>query len=423
MFDIRKRHSFCVPDSIRSIALYGALASITSFLGILQALVYSKVLGPSTFGLYAALVTVSSYATLLQMGLLSGLNRELPIAYGRRKYQDSLNLVGQVTTGLIFISAAAILGSILTFFLLPVVSTGIRFAILFGIALGCSSLFFQLAVLRLRAKQLTTRFALMQFSQKVFTLVLGVAAAHYFGFPGLALSLVAVNVGIYIFASFRLLENVVPLKPSFSDMLELIRLGMPIMLVGFINTVMISLDKLFLMGIVTPADLGIYQFSVLPLNLGIIANGITSQYIVPKLLYDFGLNGSLHDVVRRSAIVSLLVAFAFLVLWPLAKPIVNFIITTWLPEYQRSMELIPIFYIGAAFMAGNLMGAYFLAARLQKVDFMIALACALFCLCGFLLAVFLNCSLKWYALISVSGIFLFYLTRLGVLVYCFRKRL
>jgi O-antigen/teichoic acid export membrane protein len=77
--------------------------SLASLLSFFKLIVFGKFLEPSSLGYYSIVLTISSYGAFLQFGLMSGFNRELPIAFGKGKSTYSSNLVGVTTWVLLHI--------------------------------------------------------------------------------------------------------------------------------------------------------------------------------------------------------------------------------------------------------------------------------------------------------------------------------
>ena len=83
--------------------VYFILMGAAVCISFLRNMLFGYSLDPSGMGYYSIVITVSSYGVLLQLGLMNGLNRELPVALGQGKKERNLNLVGETTSSVILI--------------------------------------------------------------------------------------------------------------------------------------------------------------------------------------------------------------------------------------------------------------------------------------------------------------------------------
>ena len=61
-----------------------------------RTIIYGYYLTPTEIGYYSIVITVASYAVFSQLGLVSGLSRELPVILGKSKQKDAANITGSV---------------------------------------------------------------------------------------------------------------------------------------------------------------------------------------------------------------------------------------------------------------------------------------------------------------------------------------
>ena len=81
--------------------LYVFLMGIAVGLGFIKTMVFGAYLSPKFMGYYSIAITIAGYGTFLQLGLMSGLNRELPVCLGSRMEKYSSDLVGETTIAVI----------------------------------------------------------------------------------------------------------------------------------------------------------------------------------------------------------------------------------------------------------------------------------------------------------------------------------
>ena len=402
----------------KSVIVYGTLMSVAGVLGFIQLLVYAKILGSTALGYYTIVLTVASYAVSLQLGILSGLNRELPVLLGMGQAERARDLVGQATTALLMVAGGGLGVAALIVGNLSLADENVRWALFLGAAVAASNLFFQMGILRLRCERRTTTFASVFLLQKVITLVLGSVVAYYWSFGGLFAALIGTNVLLYWYVSRRHLDQAPWRMLKRYDLRSLIAVGFPILVTGALSSFRLNMDRVFLMGILPPDQLGLYQFGAIPLTMGLLLNGMINQYFTPRMLYHFGMHGDLRLVFKRAFVLSLVVLGLLLLLWPVFIVVAEWGVERWMPEYSDSLPLISLFYFGTVLLGGNVLSVTINAARRPVLDTVGTTVSVGVAVAGFSIAAILNLSVQWFAGVAVIGITVEYFVRLGVAWYC-----
>ncbi len=199
------------------------------------------------------------------------------------------------------------------------------------------------------------------------------------------------------------------------------KIGLPLMVGGLLHTLMISVDRLFLIKVASPHELGIYQFGALPLTFGIALNGILNQYLSPKLLSEYGRDKSIRDVFRKSLQVSLVLLIVSFVGWPIVMKVVAVSVRQWLPEYESSVPIISIFYLGMVFLASNFVSITVNAANRQVLYLLSSIVITVPCFIGYLVVAKYAKGIEWYAYVNVAGIIASFLLILVISFYCSRE--
>jgi O-antigen/teichoic acid export membrane protein len=352
-------------------------------ISFLRNILFGYSLDPSDMGYYSIVITVSSYGALLQLGLMNGLNRELPVALGQGKKERNLNLVGETTSSVILIQTFFL---IVYFIVISLISfdDSIKESAFFlaGLAVIPSQLL-SMVMLRLRAEQRTMAFAILHLLTTITTVAVSFVAIQYFGFKGAIWVLITINLLAFIIVTIRYLPAANYLYFNSKDISYLLRIGFPTMLSSLVVALFLSMDKLFIMRFLSIEDLGLYQIAFLPMVLGVSIQSLVSQFLSPKLLFKFGAGSSLHSLYKESLKVSVSIMLLMVFLGPLITFIIESIIEVWLPRYSEALPLITIFYVASIFMAANLSDIIYSASNkplimLCQNSVLILIACSLF---------------------------------------------
>jgi O-antigen/teichoic acid export membrane protein len=325
--------------------------------------IYGSAIGPEGIGYFTIVMTVSSYGVFLQLGLMSGLTRELPIAFGQGEIQKGKNLVGETTTAVLTIQSF-----LLIIYLLIISAISFEDNIkqnsffLAGLVVIPAQLI-SLVMLRLRSEQKILTFSFLHFLNTFLTVLIGYLLLPFFGFKAAVWALIFINILFFIFASLRYLGPVNYFYFNIKDLLYLVKIGFPVMLAGLAVSFFITMDKIFLMRYSTLENLGIYQIASLPLILGVSIQSLANQYIGPKLLFEYGKGATLMDIYKNSFRTSLVILIMMIILsFPILFSL-NLVITTWLPLFEEAIPLFKFFYIAAIFLATNLTDVIYSAAN------------------------------------------------------------
>lgn len=382
--------------------LYLFLMGSAALFGIIRTIAYGAYLSPANMGYYSIAITIASYGTFLQLGLMSGLNRELPVSLGKGKQEYSSDLVGETTIAVISLQLIGIIVYYIIIANITFKDSFIRNAFFYAGLLAFSAPFGQMVMLRLRAEQRVLSFSSLRLINTLGITLLGILAIQYMSYKGAILAIVLINFASFIIVGKTILNPANYFYFKLKDIIYLIRIGLPMMAAGVLLNLQMSMDRLFLVKNVSATELGIYQIGTLPLTMGIVISSIANQYVGPKLLFRYGQGESFKYVFNKSLMVSLIIIGSMFLFWPIVPPLADFVINRWLPDYHRSLPLISIFYLGAIFTSANITGVAILAANRQILSLYQTAFMAFICFIGYLLISHYNMTIKWYAYVNVA---------------------
>lgn len=380
--------------------IYLLLMGLSLVVGTFRIAAYAKCLSPALMGYLSVALTVASYGALFDFGLLSGLNRELPIALGSGKCGDAARYVGETTMAIALLSVvgfgvyAAVLGSV------SFADGQLRDAFVWGGLLSIVGMFFSLARLRLRAEQHILPLSATMLFDQVLTLIGGILLVRWFGYSGPIIVIIISSALLFYYSTRWLLMPVNYRDVRLAELRGLFSVGLPLMAAGLLSGFKLSLDRLFIIKTMHPQDIGVYHVGVLPLSLAIAITVICNQYVGPKLLVRYGEGHDLRYVFSRAVIVAAAVFGVMILTWPLAVPFFRFVVHQWLPAYEGSIIIFAIFYFGAAFTSANTVGIAVIAAKRQNILFVqeLILTCIL---AGILIMLMkFQAGIMWYAIAS-----------------------
>lgn len=398
---------------------YLIIMGVAAFFSFVKNMAFGVYLNPTEMGYYSIAVTIASYGVFFQLGLMSGLNRELPVCLGAQKKEYAAGLVGETTLSVAVLQMLGLMIFLLVISLSSFGDYSVKSAFILGGLLSCFGAFGQIVILRLRAEQRVLDFSLLQLVNAIGILILGIFAIKVWDYKGAIIATILVNILGFFIVSKIILNPVNYRYFKLKEVLYLGRIGLPLMCASVLLNFQISMDRLFLLKYRTVEEIGIYQMGILPLTMGIVLSSIVGQYVGPKLLFRYGQGKSPSFVFYCSILVSLVTIGVLLLSWPLFFLVVKYAVHHWLPAYEASLPLMSIFYLGAVFTAATI-EVLFSAVNRQIISFYISLVVVLIVFVGNVLVTYFDKTIEWYAYVNIFGQILVFILTVGISLYMIR---
>jgi O-antigen/teichoic acid export membrane protein len=298
----------------------------------------AALLPPSRYGFWGLFLALLSYTNFANLGVISGANRELPIAIGRgdarRATQvEEVAFGGAVVTGVAVATVSAML----------LVPDDPMLGFLVASALGLQQLylFYQVS---LRSRLQFNRASSQQLLLAVVFAATGGLLIRSFGLAGLISAQVASFAVASMLGVFRWRPQ---LRPSWEThtVLQLLASGFPIMLAGLGFAVLTTADRWVVVVALGQEAVGHYTLAALVSSGAMLLATVVGQQFYPRMGLRLGQTNSVAALfpmaVRQSAIVTALVA-PLVAIVVIAAPA---IVRSALPSYEASVPAIQILAI------------------------------------------------------------------------------
>jgi O-antigen/teichoic acid export membrane protein len=316
----------------QSITYLAGGSLISTVLYALGGLVVGRLIAPSTLGLFNGIGLILSYASFLQLGVFSGLSRELPyfIGKGDRPTAERLSAVAQTW--------AILVGGLIAVALLGVSGWELghgdlwRAAGWFTNAIMAIELFIATYLQILyRTTNDFARVALIRVIQQTSLLALVILVLP-FNFYGLCLRVVlAGGLNVVLLARWRPLR--VRNTWSMMDLRHLMRIGLPIFVVGQILSYWTVVDQTLVLKLGGTTLMGLYSMVFMLRGAVATLPSAVSQVFFPRMSQKFGEGHGLRELLRGVTKPMLVaaggMALATPLLWWLIGPITHIL----LPQY------------------------------------------------------------------------------------------
>jgi O-antigen/teichoic acid export membrane protein len=343
-------------------AFYTVASLFTTVVNIVAGFLVLRWVGPEEMGVWQMLLIINTYALIGNLGITSGLSRELPFLMGKGKQNEAYSLAETTKAYTLFCAIVTILILIIANIIFYVKGKELIFILSFTtIMLILSINFYRDYILTLfRTNKAFTKLSVSYLIQGALSTAL-LPVIYFYKFEGyLAYNLSTVAI------SLLLLFKINPIKVSarfdYKNFKFLFITGMPLFIMAYLYGVSKTFIKFAILHYGGVILLGLFA-PVFAIRTGInTLPKIISQYIYPKLSHRYGLTGdsSLLWKPVRNISLTLLLSLSIAVM-----PIYYFmpeIIETFFPKYLES-----IFPARMALMSGVVFGSFIGVISLNSV--------------------------------------------------------
>jgi O-antigen/teichoic acid export membrane protein len=319
------------------VAAYAGGNILSSILQMAGGLLTAKVVEPVVLGLFNSVGLVLGYAPFLQLGILNGLNRELPYFIGRGEPDRVHELAAAAQAW------ALLVGGLVAAALLAVSGWQLAHghwdlaAAWAATATSAALLFYAQYYLQItyRTGGDFARLAFIGVVQSALVLAL-VVLVWCLGFYGLCLrSAIAGIVNLVLLWYWRPVR-VAP-QWKLCHLAHLFRIGAPIFGVGQLYSWWMVLDSTLVLKLMGTRALGLYSLALTATKTLQLLPDAVSQISYPRMAEQYGRTGALRDlvpIVVRPILLLMLGMVPIVVLgWVIIPPIVSLV----LPRYVDSI--------------------------------------------------------------------------------------
>ena len=310
---------------------------VSSGLRMLGGILQARVVAPPVLGLFNSIGLVQGYSRFLHLGILNGLNRELPYFFGKgdRSRVNELAAAAQAWTVALGTAEAVVLSGVGLWFLLHgnfVLAAGWTTYAITMFLFFYGSLYLQATY---RTAHDFARLSLVNVVQNAVAVVLVILVAVW-GFYGLCLRAIITGVVctaiLYYWRPIRVAS-----KWNLAQWRHLLRIGLPIFVVGEVYTYWLTLDQTLVVCYLGREGMGLYAMiavaattmELLPLAVG--------QVVYPRMAEQFGrthnARGLLAMSVKPMLVTAMGMAPLVLVGWWLAEPLTRLLV----PKYVAAV--------------------------------------------------------------------------------------
>jgi len=357
----KARHSKKIETIIRDTTKFSVASYFANVFDLFTGIIIRRVLGPLAMGVFAELMLVFQYAKYYHLGTYESLDREIPYYNGRgeqskvKRIQDagfSFSFCVAVIVCLLLMGASFYLRADRS------LSWGLIFVGLLVVGQSILSFFIIIARTHHNFNLLSIYNFLFSLTSAVLTFLLIIK----FGFIGAMCALLSTNIlaiAYFISNGFRAKFS---LKQDWQQVKSLLKIGLPIILYGFVFTTILNTDRFMIITFLGRVDLGYYSVATMVSGYLILIPNLIYTVLFPRFYEAFGREGDVRKMEFQFLTPTLIIAYLLPLVIGLTGLVLPMIIKYFLPQYWPGLVPAYILLIATFFIAMLGMSNYLLIA-------------------------------------------------------------
>ena len=350
---------------LRGASWFASFTGLFMIIRLVRGAVIPKILAPGPYGLWSAVTVVQRYLVYADLGVLAQYRKRYPRLIGEGREEEAHELEGK-TMGLVTIAAVVVA--------LGLAGTGLsiqthrEFYLPALLMLAAATLLQRTRFVTFAALGARERFKLSSIASSVFSLTDMAAAISLvwcLGVIGLPAGLLvgeAVTL-LYLLRVFR------PPRPVLPDraFAGAIREGLLLLGVQFSAEFLFTSDRLMLVSLASPAELGLYSLSMFGLSMLLAPSGIFLTVLQPRIMRLTGAGEHLEArrILEAGLSLYLLLSIAVVIV---ALPSFSILLSYYFTKYAEGMVAAYVLF-SMVFLQGSMiiLRVYYLSLNRERV--------------------------------------------------------
>lgn len=344
---------------------FGSFTGLFIGIRLLRGAIIPKLLAPGPYGLWSSITVVRRYLVYADLGALAQYRKRFPLLMGQDK-EDEARVMEAKTMGLVTVAAVLVaLGLATTGLIIP---SHREFYLPALMMLALTTLLQRTRMVTVTAMGARERFKLASIASGVFSLtdmVAAISLVWVIGVLGLPSGLLAGETVtmLYLLRVFR------PPRPRLPDrnFLGAVREGLLLLGVQFSAEFLFTSDRLVLVCLASPEELGLYSLSMFGISLLLAPSGIFLTVLQPRImrLTGAGQDPEARQILEAGLSLYLLLSVAVVIV---ALPSFSLLLAHYFTKYAEGMAAAYILF-SLVFIQGPMIivRIYYLSINREKV--------------------------------------------------------
>lgn len=332
---------------VRDASLFSGATYFSQAMCYLRGFLNARFLNPAGYGLWSALAILISYGDYSHLGVLQGMNREIASLFKRDK--NAVEKIRSVTFAITLVNSFIFASLMVLFFLIfrqPLRNEEIAGILTVGalVIMNNLILFYEMNNAAIQNFILISK---VNFMGALISLTLTLPVVFYLRIYGVFL--VALLTAFY-FIFFYIRASGFNFRFDFNrnEAFKLLKIGFPLIVLGFLGCIRMSINSFMILGFIGKAGLGLYAVAyLLSQFLGYLPSTV-GAVIVPSLYQRYGETKDIQDLKKYLIVPTEVLSYLLPIIAGLFYFFFSFLIRMMLPAYVGSIG--PLFWLLFAFV-------------------------------------------------------------------------
>jgi len=320
------------------IVYLGSAQMISNVVRIISGILVARFVLPQMLGTFNGIGIILGYLPILQLGVMNGLNRELPYCFGKGEIDKARTYasVAQFWEMSLSIVAFTVMSLIAGYYLLQ--SQYLYAAGFFSFGLSSIYHYYGQNYLQILFRTNRDFNKLSNISFIIaFVSLITVVLVWKWQFYGLCFrSIILITVEMYYLWKWKPL-SILPIW-DFKVIKEIVKVGMPIFIVGIVYALWTTFQNTMVLKLGSAEQFGLFALAIMIENSMAIVEQSVAQVIYPKMAFEFGSGKGINELMKISFKP---IFFIFIFLIPsviIAWFLLPYAIALLLPNYMNGIE-------------------------------------------------------------------------------------
>lgn len=341
--------------SFKTLSKYASSSLFRSVVAMISGVLILRWVPPQEIGIWSAVLLIQPYLQFINLGIHIGVNRELPYSLGKKDLDKSRRIIN---TGYFFSIISAFIGfAVMTIYSIYIVLyKDIAFlapAIIVIVIVFIT--FLQLFLTSLyRTNNDFSKLSNIYLVESL-SMIVTIPLVYKWGFNGFLIYQLVYRVALFL---LTLKYKPFQIKAEFykTEFKELISIGFPLFIFGYINGIIKTIPRLYILSFSSIYNLGLYSPINTISNSLHLASRYIAQFFSPKMAFKLGEDENSKAVFWSYSLKSTISVFVLniIIFIPLYF-LIELLIPIALPKYVESITAMQIILL-SGLMSGAAVG-------------------------------------------------------------------
>ena len=307
--------------------------------GFIVAMVVSKLLGPELLGYYALLNIIKNYLSYTNLGSTNGLTWSLGMSLGAGKQEEADSTIKTAFT-FHFILPLFFAISIVVVSAFIELQYPLNWVVPFAGIIGFIDLYGVNLSRIFGAMELHKYLARIKIIKSFLTIIVVIPLVYFFSIEGRIFAALLLSLFLTVVYHVKI-KNKLAFHWDKEKFKELIRVGFPIMMAGFLHANFFLADRLIITGFLTIEDLGMYAFGFYLVNVVKMIKGTVANVVYQRQNRVFGKFGpqDTSQLFRITKSTSYFVTDLTGIVSGISLIVFTYAVLIFMPEYSDALNI------------------------------------------------------------------------------------